>query len=129
MNIEIFTSAILSKMSDIGKWQRSFLLDVIRLYSGLQGRVNYLNLGRWGVHNELSYRRNFSKPFNFRDFNLELIRSTCSKDLAILHIRFQIEFLYRDAKQHLGLDIGIDPNQAENKIKIQKLYQLGKIAA
>ncbi len=64
--------------------------------------------------------------------NIEIFTS------AILSKMSDITFSMADAKAQYNNELmvntfistfGIDPNQAENKIKIQKLYQLGKIAA
>lgn len=73
MSIETLTETILSKMSEVGKWQRDFLRHLFRLALSFRGRFNFLNMERQGCYNELTYRQNFERSFNWLAFNLELI--------------------------------------------------------
>ncbi len=67
----------------------------------------FLQLGRYGKHTEQGYRGQYEKPFDFLSFNRELI-------LEYYRTRFQIEFIYRDAKQFTGLN----DCQARSEIKL-----------
>lgn len=73
MSIETLTDTILSKMSDVCKWQRDFLRHLFRLALSFRGRFNFLNMERQGCYNELTYRQNFARSFNWLAFNTELI--------------------------------------------------------
>ena len=73
MSVETLTDTILSKMSDVGKWQRDFLRHLFRLALSFRGRFNFLNMERQGCYNEMTYRQNFERAFNWFAFNLELI--------------------------------------------------------
>lgn len=73
MSIETLTDTILSKMSEVGKWQRDFLRHLFRLALSFRGRFNFLNMERQGCYNELTYRQNFERSFNWLAFNFELI--------------------------------------------------------
>ena len=44
MSIEILTDTILSKMPEVGKWQRDFLWHLFRLALSFRGRFNFLNM-------------------------------------------------------------------------------------
>lgn len=72
MSIETLTSTILSKMSNVGKWQTKFFINLTNLWLGLKGRYHFENLSRQGDMSSESYRANFSKSFDFKAFNLEL---------------------------------------------------------
>ncbi len=64
-----------------------------------------LNLGRTGGYCEKSIRLHFEKRFDFVSFFL--CTDTLIKPALIIkyyRLRFQIEFLIRDAKQHCGLE-------------------------
>jgi len=74
MSIEILTSTILSKMSNVGKWQAKFFIGLTNLWLGLRGRYHFENLSRQGDLSSESYRANFSKSFDFKIFNLELFK-------------------------------------------------------
>lgn len=56
-------------MSDVGKWQTIFFIDLTNLWLGLKGRYHFENLSRQGNLSSESYRANFSKLFDFKVFN------------------------------------------------------------
>lgn len=60
-------------MQNINKWQYYFILDVLGLFLSIKGRINFLQLGRYGLRNEQRYRGQFEKRFDFLGFNKELI--------------------------------------------------------
>lgn len=63
------TSAILDKMPQIGKWQRTFILHLIPLFLSIRGRINFSQMARYGIFSLTTYRNNFNKPFDFLAFN------------------------------------------------------------
>lgn len=73
MSIETLTDIIFSKMSEVGKWQRDFLRHLFRLALSFRGKFNFLSMERQGSYNELTYRQNFKRSFNWLAFNFELI--------------------------------------------------------
>lgn len=75
---EGLVSAILSRMSGIGKAQRKFFFHIFTLWLSVRGRYTFMNLGRHGPYVEQSYRNQFEKEFNFFEFNAELISQTGS---------------------------------------------------
>jgi hypothetical protein len=100
MNVETITSAILNKMSDTGKCQRRYILELVRLLASIRGRTNYVNLGRYGELNELTHRRNFAKPFNFSEFNSALVKANCSEKLGII---FDPSYISKSGKHTPGV--------------------------
>ena len=82
MKVETFTSAILRKMSGIGKCQSKFIVHIIHLFLSMRGRKNYMMMSRYGNYGEQSYRQNFEKDFDFRAFNTELIQQHCGRELV-----------------------------------------------
>jgi Transposase DDE domain len=66
---------ILAKMPHINKWQRKFFTHLVCLFMQIKGRINFMQMGRYGQYNEGTYRVNFSKGFDFQGFNRELILS------------------------------------------------------
>ena len=54
----------LNKMQNINKWQYYFILEVIGLFLSVKGRINFLQLGRFGLHQEQRYRGQFEKSFD-----------------------------------------------------------------
>ncbi len=83
MTAETVTSAILRKMSGIGKCQVRFLVHVIKLFLQLRGRYNFANMARYGGHVEQYYRKWYSRPFDFGEFNRLLVTGFGSGNLVI----------------------------------------------
>jgi DDE superfamily endonuclease len=73
MSIETLTAAILSKMSEVGKWQSDFLQHLFRLALSMRYRFNFLNMERQGRYNESTYRHNFQRDFDWLGFNQQMI--------------------------------------------------------
>jgi hypothetical protein len=100
MSIEILTSAILRQMPRMTKWQHDFFVHVLGLYLSLRGRYNFLNMERYGRHNELTYRNHFQAGFDFKTFNLRLILAhTGSKRLNV----FDPSFVCKSGKHTPGV--------------------------
>ncbi|MCB0647122.1 MAG: hypothetical protein KDC49_10690 [Saprospiraceae bacterium] len=53
---ESLIAAILSKMSGIGIVQRRFISNILMLVLSIRGRINFLQLERYGTMSERSYR-------------------------------------------------------------------------
>lgn len=67
---------ILSQMSKISRPQRKFLIVLFATIMVLRGKMNFRNLSRYSDLSEMSYLRNFRKPFDFALFNHLLIEAT-----------------------------------------------------
>lgn len=107
MIIEILTSAILRQMPNISKRNRNFFLHLMILLVSLRGRFNFMNLGRYGLFNEVTYRQRFSKAFDFMAFNSKLITAHCSKERMIA---FDPSYLPKSGKHTFGLEpLGYKP--------------------
>lgn len=68
-----FTVAILLQMSKLNKCQRKFILDCALCFLGIQGRITFMSLSRFGSYSETTYRHGFQKSFDFSAFNRLLI--------------------------------------------------------
>ncbi|MGQ1788161.1 hypothetical protein, partial [Saccharicrinis sp. GN24d3] len=62
-------------MSNINKRRKDFVTETLILFLCIKGRINFLQLGRYGKHKEQRYRQQFEKPFDFLTFNKELVLS------------------------------------------------------
>lgn len=83
MNVVTLTEQILRKMSGIGKVRSRFFVDLVSQWLRLRGRYCFENMVRQGFLNAMSYRRHFSKFFDFAKFNHLLIKQSCSDELII----------------------------------------------
>lgn len=63
----------LSKISSVGKWKQSFLLEAFTLFLSIKGRINFLQLERYGKCTEQRYRQQFEQSFDFLSFNKEMV--------------------------------------------------------
>ena len=83
MNVVTLTEQILQKMSGIGKVRSRFFVNLVSQWLRLRGRYCFENMVRQGFLNAMSYRRHFSKFFDFAKFNHLLIEQSCSDELII----------------------------------------------
>lgn len=67
---------IVSEMSSISRPQYKFLIVLFSTMMALRGKMNFRNLSRYSDLSEMSYLRNFRKPFDFALFNHLLIWAT-----------------------------------------------------
>lgn len=66
-------SPILTKLGNLTKSRRDFILSVMLLYLSLRGRYTFLGMSRYGSYCEKSYRLHFEEPFDFLAFNKSLV--------------------------------------------------------
>ncbi len=60
-------------MPGINSWRKDFINEAFIHFSCIKGRINFLQLARFGKHEKQRYRQQFEKPFDFLTFNKELI--------------------------------------------------------
>lgn len=58
-------------MSNINSWRKDFITETLILFLCIKGRINFLQLARYGKHKEQRYRQQFEKQFDFLTFNKE----------------------------------------------------------
>lgn len=90
----------LDKISVFNKCRKDFFCEVIILLLSIKGRVNFLQLGRFGNFKEQRYRQQFEKPFPFLDFNKELTLSHGGKRFVIA---FDPSYINKSGKKTPGL--------------------------
>lgn len=87
-------------MSNINSWRKEFVTETLILFLCIKGRINFLQLGRYGKHKEQRYRQQFEKPFDFLTFNKELILSQGSGQYAIA---FDPSYINKSGKHTPGV--------------------------
>ena len=90
----------LDKISFFDKCRKDFLCEIFVLLLSIKGRINFLQLGRFGKYSEQRYRQQFEKQFSFLDFNKELVLSYGSGKHAIA---FDPSYISKSGKQTPGL--------------------------
>ena len=75
--------SVLDNFSNINQWRKDFITETFILFLSIRGRINFLQLARYGKRKEQRYRQQFEKPFDFLNFNKELTLSHGSGRYAI----------------------------------------------
>src|SRR3989339_632884 len=97
---KILINNTLSGMSKINQCRKDFILEVFILFLSIKGRINFLQLARFGAFGEQRYRQQFEKPFPFLDFNKELVTTHGSGRYVIA---FDPSFINKSGKKTPGL--------------------------
>ena len=92
--------SMLDKLPNINQWRRDFLIETFILFLSIRGRINFLQLGRYGKYKEQRYRQQFEKSFDFLTFNKELTLSQGSGKYAIA---FDPSYISKSGKKTPGL--------------------------
>ena len=100
MSIETLTRTILAKMTGIGKWQSEFFVSLTLTWLHLRGRYTFENLCRQGLFSAVTYRSQFSKEFDFKQFNHQLISDYTASERIFA---FDPSFISKSGKHTHGL--------------------------
>src|SRR6056297_3804302 len=98
--VSTLAGLILREISEIGKWQRKFLLHLFPLWLSIRGRYNFTNLARYGGHQESTYRKHFSRDFDWLDFNTRLVERYLSSDRILA---LDPSFISKSGKHSAGV--------------------------
>jgi hypothetical protein len=91
---------MIDKLPNINQWRRSFLIETLILFMSIRGRINFLQLARYGKYKEQRYRQQFEKRFDFLAFNKELTLSQGSGRYAIA---FDPSYVSKSGKETPGV--------------------------
>jgi hypothetical protein len=75
-NYKDIVKSVLKKMHGINAPQFRFITEVFGLFLSIQGRLNFLQLARYGKRCEQTYRNGFTKDFDFLTFNMNLFKKS-----------------------------------------------------
>ena len=96
----VLISSMIDKLPNINQWRRTFLLEILILFLSIRGRINFLQLARYGKYKEQRYRQQFEKRFDFLSFNKELTLSQGSGRYAIA---FDPSYVAKSGKETPGV--------------------------
>jgi len=91
---------MLNKLPNINKRRKDFLLEVFVLMLSIKGRINFLQLSRYGNFKEQRYRQQFEKQFDFLEFNKQLVLSEGGGKYAIA---FDPSYINKSGKSTPGV--------------------------
>lgn len=92
---------ILSKMANLAKFRRDFILSVMLIYLSLRGRYTFSGLARHGQYCEKSYRLHFEEGFDFLAFNKTLLEESLSEERILA---FDPSYLPKSGNKTPNLD-------------------------
>ena len=120
--MEHFINNILEKMTGVAKPQKKFLMTLILTILLMRGKVNFRNMSRYSDRHEKTYSRQFRQPFNFADFNKQLVEETVPRHhekIAVL----DCSFIPKSGKETYGLGFFYDSShdQAATGLEISNL--------
>jgi hypothetical protein len=98
---ESLIAAIIAKINITTKPRQKFILHVLILFMGLRGKYNFINMSRYGLYTEQTYRNQMSKQFDWAGFNKNLIEQSCSDERILA---FDPSYLPKAGKKtpHVG---------------------------
>jgi hypothetical protein len=103
-SIEMMLAQIFAENSVAGKWSQYFLLELFSNIFSLQGRVNFVNLSRFSKMNEVTFRRNFGKFFDWLGFNFTLFQLFGQSPKGEVLGVVDCSFIPKSGKSTYGLD-------------------------
>lgn len=88
----------LQSAAKLGKPFEKVIMDALKLFMVVPGKVNFLQMGRYGQFSEQTYRNNFEKDvFDWFSFNEHLVRKTLTGDFLALAI--DPSYIYKSGKR------------------------------
>ena len=120
--MEHFINNILEKMTSVTKPQRKFLATLILTILLMRGKVNFRNMSRYSDLNEKTYSRQFRKPFDFADFNKQLVEEIVPSHHEKIAV-MDCSFIPKSGKETYGLGFFYDSShdQAAKGLEISNL--------
>jgi Transposase DDE domain. len=79
----IYNALSNEKFSDMNRPRKYFIAYTIWLFSAIKGRINFLQLKRFGNCCEQYFRIGFQRTFEFLDFNTALLKGHLSNTVAV----------------------------------------------
>jgi len=104
MSIITTLEPIFKKVNVKNKSQRRFLEELFDLLPSIRGRFNFCNFARFSIFNEVTFRRNFSKFFDWPKFNFAILKMGLVSPTSICIAVADASFISKAGKKTFGLD-------------------------
>lgn len=107
LSISETLETIFARFTGLAKPQRKFLTELFELVPCIRGRLNFTNMARYSDYNEVTFRRHFSKFFDWLKFNYLIIYIAClSKrppNSVVIGV-IDCSYISKSGKSTFGLD-------------------------
>jgi hypothetical protein len=90
----------LGKNKEVKKPIAKFIIHIVELWLGMNCRYTFSNMQRWGSMTEKSYRNVFKKFFDWFDFNFEIVKQHCDKEIIAV---FDPSYIKKSGKDTYGI--------------------------
>ena len=100
LNLNTLINNTLNSVELLTKPRKAFFIEIMFLFMGIKGKMNFFQFGRYGNYGEQRYRQQFEKQFNFIGFNIELTKKYGSGNFAI---GFDPSYISKSGKATPGL--------------------------
>lgn len=95
--------SIFEQFIGLDKPQKKFLTELFEVIPCVQGRLNYTNMSRYSIYNEVSFRRNFSKFFDWVKLNYLILHFVFLGQKKELIGALDCSYISKSGKQTYGL--------------------------
>jgi hypothetical protein len=101
-NIRTMIISVLSKSAPFNTLKEccvQFIINTFICFTGIKGKINFLQMGRFTDKCEQYFRINFENKFNFQGFNLSMIKEKVSECI----VAFDPSYIKKSGKNTYGL--------------------------
>ena len=91
---------VLDKGKKLNKRRQLFVCEVFMLFLSIKGKINFLQLGRYGSLEEQAFRIQFEKRFDFLGFNSDMVKAQGSGHNVIA---FDPSYISKSGKKTPGI--------------------------
>ena len=104
VSTETILAQIFVRMFDVGKCSQSFLKKIFCVLYSMQGRATFENMSRYCGMDEKTFRRQYTKFFDWMKFNFVLFDLWGSTKGGVVIAALDCSFISKSGKSTYGLD-------------------------
>jgi hypothetical protein len=104
ISIQKTLGTIFGKFDDLSKPAINFFIELFEIIPCVRGRLNFTNIARYSKYNELTFRRYFSKYFDWMKFNYWIIHSATLSEKKVVIGAIDCSYINKSGKHTFGID-------------------------
>lgn len=104
LSIQGTLETIFARFEDLAKPERKFLTELFEIIPCIRGRLNFTNMARYSNYNEVTFRRHFSKFFDWLKFNYLIIHFAFLHEAEVVIGAIDCSYISKAGKRTFGLD-------------------------
>lgn len=95
---------IFARFEGLNKPERKFFTELFEIIPCIRGRLNFTNIARYSKYNEVTFRRHFSKFFDWLKFNYLIIHFAFLSEAETVIGAIDCSYISKSGKLTFGLD-------------------------